>query len=232
MEYKDRIKLLRVDSGLTQTDLASKFGKTESAVRSWELGRSKPDVDTLIGLAEYFECTTDYLLGLSDNKNAETAKMMEDVQARLSDSMAKMPDRYRLVLYNAFTEVVDAYLTLHISPDLQVVYWANLTNILRNLAAFASPIPTLFDIQKDGVKVADAKTILAFAEETPKFILDVSHGIQLSVTGLTNNFLRVIDFICHGKVNGVKSVKTTMSELIEELARTDKENSVDAEKEE
>jgi transcriptional regulator with XRE-family HTH domain len=47
------------------------MGKTESACRAWELGRTKPDCDTLIKLAQYFECSTDYLLGLSEDRNAD-----------------------------------------------------------------------------------------------------------------------------------------------------------------
>ncbi len=71
MEFKDRIKLLRETSNLSLTQLALEFGKTESAVRAWELGRTKPDVDTIIKISKYFDCTSDYLLGLSDFKNNE-----------------------------------------------------------------------------------------------------------------------------------------------------------------
>lgn len=70
MEFKERIKDARLERGLTQTQLASHLEKGESAVRMWEIGRSKPDADTLIKLARFFDCTTDYLLGLSDDKNA------------------------------------------------------------------------------------------------------------------------------------------------------------------
>ena len=76
MEFKDRLKALRLEKEMTQTELASKFGKSESAVRMWELGKSKPDTDTLIKLAEHFVCTTDYLLGLSEYRNREDKAQM------------------------------------------------------------------------------------------------------------------------------------------------------------
>ena len=44
----------------------------------WETGRSKPDADTLIKLAQYFDCTTDYLLGLSEYRNAEHESNVAD----------------------------------------------------------------------------------------------------------------------------------------------------------
>lgn len=66
MEFKDRFKTLRTNASLSYSQIAALYGKTDAAIRSWEAGRTKPDVDTLIKLAKYFGCTTDYLLGLSD----------------------------------------------------------------------------------------------------------------------------------------------------------------------
>ena len=40
-------------------------GKSVTAVNAWKSGHSKPDATTLVKLARYFGCTTDYLLGLS-----------------------------------------------------------------------------------------------------------------------------------------------------------------------
>ena len=71
MEFMHRIKQLRQDKGLTQANLAKKFNKTVNAIGMWECGKAKPDVDTLIKLSQYFDCTTDYLLGLSIDKNLE-----------------------------------------------------------------------------------------------------------------------------------------------------------------
>lgn len=58
-----RIKSLRESAGLTQAELGKKVNKGESTVRMWELGKSEPDLDTIIKLAEVFNTTTDYLLG-------------------------------------------------------------------------------------------------------------------------------------------------------------------------
>jgi len=68
VEFKDRIKLLRETSNLSLTQLALEFGKTEAAVRAWELGRTKPEADTIIKLSKFFNCSTDYILGLSNIK--------------------------------------------------------------------------------------------------------------------------------------------------------------------
>lgn len=64
-EFKERIKQLRLKKHLTPSQLAAKLGKSEGAIRSWETGRAKPDVDTLLVLSSLFSCSVDYLLGLT-----------------------------------------------------------------------------------------------------------------------------------------------------------------------
>lgn len=52
---------LRKTKGLTQLELAEKFGYTDRAVSKWENGDTLPDVETLYQLCEYYEVTIDYL---------------------------------------------------------------------------------------------------------------------------------------------------------------------------
>lgn len=66
-----RIKALREAAGLTQAELGKKVNKGESTVRMWELGKSEPDLDTTIKLAEVFNVSTDYLLGKDTLKSTE-----------------------------------------------------------------------------------------------------------------------------------------------------------------
>ncbi|MDR2649048.1 MAG: helix-turn-helix transcriptional regulator [Clostridiales bacterium] len=82
MEFKERIKEIRTEKSLTHTQLASILDKSEAAVRAWESGRTKPDADTLIRLAEYFRCSADFMLGLSDRR--ESADSFEPDGAVLS----------------------------------------------------------------------------------------------------------------------------------------------------
>ena len=69
MEFKDRLQALRTEKGISATQLAAAFGKTDAAIRMWETGRSKPDADTIVALSQYFGCTVDYLLGQSNTRN-------------------------------------------------------------------------------------------------------------------------------------------------------------------
>jgi|GEM_PF-2832106 Predicted transcriptional regulators len=78
MEFKDRIRDLRTERGMTQTQLAAVLNKSDSAVRMWETGRSKPDADTAIKLSKMFNCSMDYLFGLTDNTTHENVNISDE----------------------------------------------------------------------------------------------------------------------------------------------------------
>lgn len=58
---------LRRNKGVTQEELAAELGVTAAAVSKWENGYTLPDILMLCALADYFEVTTDYLLGRNPN---------------------------------------------------------------------------------------------------------------------------------------------------------------------
>lgn len=65
---ESRIKILREKRGLIQELLAAEVGVTQQTLSKYEKDITIIKVDILKRLAEYFNVTTDYLLGLSDIK--------------------------------------------------------------------------------------------------------------------------------------------------------------------
>ena len=53
----DKLIEKRVAAGLTQTSVALKLGCTPSAVNQYENGKRSPSFETLIKLAEIYDCT-------------------------------------------------------------------------------------------------------------------------------------------------------------------------------
>ncbi len=77
----DRIKKLREDKGMTQTELAKKLGITRSSVNAWEMGISVPSTQYVVELAGIFKISTDYLLGVATSSSVNVAGLTdEDVQ--------------------------------------------------------------------------------------------------------------------------------------------------------
>ena len=67
MDYADRVLGLRKEHGSTQKQLAVDTGLSEIGVQSYERRRRKPAHDAIIALADFFNVSTDYLLGRSNN---------------------------------------------------------------------------------------------------------------------------------------------------------------------
>lgn len=65
---ESRIKMLREKRGLIQELLAAELGITQQMLSKYEKDITIIKVDVLKRIAEYFNVTTDYLLGLSDMK--------------------------------------------------------------------------------------------------------------------------------------------------------------------
>ncbi len=66
MEFKDKLKELRIAKNLSQMQLSNKTGISQSAIAKWELGKTEPTASAIITLAKFFSETTDYILGLED----------------------------------------------------------------------------------------------------------------------------------------------------------------------
>ena len=64
--FNTKLRELRNYKGITQAELAKHLDVTQQAVGRWEKAITSPDYETLKKLAAYFNVTTDYLLGLSD----------------------------------------------------------------------------------------------------------------------------------------------------------------------
>lgn len=62
MTFQERLSRLRRERGLSQEDLAEVVGVTRQAVQKWESGASRPDMDNLTALADYFGVALDYLV--------------------------------------------------------------------------------------------------------------------------------------------------------------------------
>lgn len=60
-----KIKALRKRNHLTQNDLAKLLNITQSTIALYENGKKVPTLENLLALANYFNVSTDYLLGLS-----------------------------------------------------------------------------------------------------------------------------------------------------------------------
>ena len=64
----NRLKDLREDADLNQTQIAKYLGMSQTGYSKYETGENDIPTQILIKLAQYYKTSTDYILGLSDNK--------------------------------------------------------------------------------------------------------------------------------------------------------------------
>lgn len=64
--FGKRLKLLRKRADKRLTDIASKIGITRQTLSAYEKNQSKPDYETLKKLAQFYNVSTDYLVGLEE----------------------------------------------------------------------------------------------------------------------------------------------------------------------
>ena len=63
----ERVKQCRKSMNVTQKAVAEVLGVSERAYQHYELNTREPNHDILIKLCQYFNVSSDYLLGLSDD---------------------------------------------------------------------------------------------------------------------------------------------------------------------
>jgi len=67
-KFSERLtELMFEDNNITTDKLGEKLGLRGSSIRIWRSGRSNPSLAMIILLADYFNCTIDYLLGRVDD---------------------------------------------------------------------------------------------------------------------------------------------------------------------
>lgn len=72
----NRIKILRKELKLTQEELALKLGlKGKSSIANYEKGTISPSDDIKLQMSKLFNCSIDYLMGVSDVRNSQEVNL-------------------------------------------------------------------------------------------------------------------------------------------------------------
>lgn len=75
---------------MTAKEVSEKIGVSKQAIYNMESGMSNPSVDTLIKLAELYNVSTDYLLGLTNFENFKS--QYEYLQSLYDESLFAVLD--------------------------------------------------------------------------------------------------------------------------------------------
>lgn len=86
MDFKDKIRALRKEAGLTQKAAAEQIGVTYRTYQNYEIGASSPSAEILSKIAEMFNVSMDMLsdtvsFSLPSAENEELSALLAEMQA-------------------------------------------------------------------------------------------------------------------------------------------------------
>lgn len=74
--FATRLRHLRQLKSKTQAECAKAFGCTSVAYGAWERGEREPSsLDTIVQICRFFNCSSDFLLGIEIDKEKEQADL-------------------------------------------------------------------------------------------------------------------------------------------------------------
>lgn len=120
--FGERLKELRLKRNMTQDELGLIFEnpKAQSTIGTWERGTRQCSFEDLVRLSNYFNVTTDYLLGITDEFTT-IDKFKEENPKELREFLSK-----NKVLFNG-SELNDEEKKRMIDI-LTGLFWDNFTN--------------------------------------------------------------------------------------------------------
>jgi transcriptional regulator with XRE-family HTH domain len=112
MSMGSRIKELRKQAGLNQTELGELIGQSHAAVAAIESGRNDPSTQTLEKIATKFNVTIDYIVRGKIERNNLAADEIEVINLMRNDNEAKKAFvKVTLLKKKALSELINYAMT-------------------------------------------------------------------------------------------------------------------------
>ena len=139
----DRIKMLRSENNLTMKQMAIQFGITISAWSKYEKGNAEPNIQTLIGIADYFNVSLDFLLcrtNLREPQLVETVTMQNDFLKEFEEATIGDPSKF-YGLFENLAGFVDLLKGQKITePEAQLLF-----STISDIVVYANDLHSLKD---------------------------------------------------------------------------------------
>lgn len=94
--FGKRLAQLRKEKGLSQYELADRMGFSRGQVANYEQGKREPDYETLQKIADFFDVSTDYLLGRRDTYTQAVGRVnrLSEEELEILEEIKKHPVMY------------------------------------------------------------------------------------------------------------------------------------------
>lgn len=96
MTINERLKNLRKERGLTQTELSKQLNIGQTTIAAYENGTHAPQIFSLLAYADFFDCSIDYLLGREDD--------FESIPTDINQTQQSKKEKQLIEIYHSLTE--------------------------------------------------------------------------------------------------------------------------------
>lgn len=108
-----KFKEMRELQGYTQANIAFKLGVAKNTISQWETNKRQPDLDTVIKLANLYNCTVDSLIGHKEVEVNSNALIVPEEKKQAVKILLALPENYFNKIYGNL-EVYSEMLNLSI----------------------------------------------------------------------------------------------------------------------
>lgn len=84
LALNENIKKLRIARGLNQVEFAKILCVTKQCVSNWENDNVMPSVEMLVKIADFFNVTTDYVLGRNEKTYIDVSGLTDEQISHIS----------------------------------------------------------------------------------------------------------------------------------------------------
>lgn len=157
----NRIKELRKNKGLSQSQLANKVGISNQVISFYENNKREPKIETWQALADFFNVSVPYLQGIDDKPNTGYSK--DYIYKQLDDAYKeKWEDPTGQIMGGGFDKTVDAYLKqakIKKPSKIDKTFWKDHFNFIFDSPNIERLLTTKDEYNDDDIKLLLEYTI-------------------------------------------------------------------------
>ena len=96
-KFSTRLRQLRLNRGLRQEQVAKLIGANKSAISTYENDTRQPSFEILVGLANLYRVSTDYLLGQEHSRSVDLSSLSEREAALVCELVETLTKKNEII---------------------------------------------------------------------------------------------------------------------------------------
>lgn len=127
--FGQRLKTLRKEAQLTQSELAEQLGVSIQALSKWECDSTMPDISQIVPLAAILEVTTDCLLGVGGDEQTDKTALLAEADA-ITGGIGKVYGRFDDAYYACYKLYKEHLKKYPLDHEVKLLCADSLTRVL------------------------------------------------------------------------------------------------------